>query len=422
MIPGAYVAIRAEDFLILISCVILLFHWLSHRFNPLRYLFSRQFITYWIVGGLSVLSAIILTQSISPQLGLLHYFRRIEYMVCFFLAYQSVKDNINNKRFFLEVTLLTALGVFLYGIAQIYFGAPVISTMNTEFSKGIAIPLGPGVPISSTFAGHYDLAIYLVMVLCLFAALYQQINKWWQVLPISAIATALLWLLLQSGHRASAAAALFCITLIFILIKKYKLVPIYWAIFFILAVNSPNLMGRFGMFFNIFSLQRLIGSASIVKIASAADAPAISITSAPTITLTPTPEALRPLQQDRSTSIRLDVEWPRALRSFYKNPFLGTGYSSLTLATDNDYLRSLGETGMLGLLSFIAILIAFTRKAISLLRSSKVKLWWQSLPFGYIGVLATFIGIAVFIDVFEASKIAIIFWMLSGINFASPKS
>ena len=61
--------------------------------------------------------------------------------------------------------------------------------------------------------------------------------------------------------------------------------------------------------------------------------------------------------EDRSTSIRLAVEWPRAMRAFYKSPFLGTGYSSITLATDNDYLRALGETGILGLTSFVLIFI-----------------------------------------------------------------
>ena len=51
----------------------------------------------------------------------------------------------------------------------------------------------------------------------------------------------------------------------------------------------------------------------------------------------------------------MNVEWPRAIRALKKNPLLGTGYSSITLATDNDYLRLLGETGVLGFLAFLLI-------------------------------------------------------------------
>ncbi len=56
-----------------------------------------------------------------------------------------------------------------------------------------------------------------------------------------------------------------------------------------------------------------------------------------------------------STAIRLDALWPWAIEGFKKNPLLGSGYSTLNKSsigqfteaesTDNDYLRTLGETG-----------------------------------------------------------------------------
>ena len=63
----------------------------------------------------------------------------------------------------------------------------------------------------------------------------------------------------------------------------------------------------------------------------------------------------------RSFQIRLNIEWPRAIRAFWKNPFLGTGYSSITIATDNDYLRILGETGIFGLLSFVLLFFVLVK-------------------------------------------------------------
>jgi len=112
----------------------------------------------------------------------------------------------------------------------------------------------------------------------------------------------------------------------------------------------------------------------------------------------PTPA---PVFEDRSTSIRLNVEWPRALRAFKKNPLLGTGYSSITLATDNDFLRLLGEIGILGFLSFILIfssIFNLARKMISKLfkLNGVEKAFVVSFVGGLIGILLN----AIFIDIF----------------------
>ncbi|MBN2603395.1 MAG: O-antigen ligase family protein, partial [Candidatus Thermoplasmatota archaeon] len=131
-------------------------------------------------------------------------------------------------------------------------------------------------------------------------------------------------------------------------------------------------------------------------------------------TPTPTPT---PILEDRSSNIRLNVEWPRALRAFYKNPLLGTGYSSITLASDNDYLRALGETGILGLFAFLLIFLRIINeflKKIPLTKNfSKENLAFMAGLFG--GMLGLFIN-AMFIDIFEASKLAIIFWFLMGLS------
>jgi len=107
------------------------------------------------------------------------------------------------------------------------------------------------------------------------------------------------------------------------------------------------------------------------------------VTATPTPTPTPTPTSLpeatpsayfepTALAVGRSTDIRLKVEWPRAIKAFLKNPLLGTGYSSITLATDNDYLRMLGETGILGTLAFLAIILEITRIVWQFLKDKNV--------------------------------------------------
>jgi O-antigen ligase len=121
--------------------------------------------------------------------------------------------------------------------------------------------------------------------------------------------------------------------------------------------------------------------------------------------------------EDRSTNIRLNIEWPRAIRAIERNPFLGTGYSSITLATDNDYFRMLGEIGILGALSFIILFLHIARPFWSKLFSAH-KADTQTLfaVLIFCAIPGIFLNM-VFIDILEASKFAILFWLLLGISF-----
>lgn len=127
------------------------------------------------------------------------------------------------------------------------------------------------------------------------------------------------------------------------------------------------------------------------------------------------------LKYGLSIAIRLDALWPRAIAGFKRNPLLGTGYSTLTKAyvdeftyaesSDNDYLRMLGETGLLGTLSFFAIILTV------------IMISWQlyhrstyppdiALAVGTIGVMVALLVNATYIDIFESSKIAYSVWIL----------
>ena len=461
-VPGTYVSVRLEDWLIaalvgmwLIKYAGQVIQWLLAA--PFRYL-----VFYWLAGGLVVLSAWWVTQTGDRLLVLLHFLRRIEYMVLFVIIWSSMRQ-LSVLRYYLVAIWLALAGVVFYGVGQKLWMFPIISTMNREYSQGVAQVIMPGARINSTFAGHYDLAAYAVMMLNFWMV-------WWFVSRdktgklLSALAwLGSFWLLLASASRISFAAYLGSLVISLFLLRKYWWIGPMLLLSLFSSTLAPGLLARYSQSFRYEIAPRVVSLVEQVFPPTPTPTPTPTITPSPTPTpvpalpgtgtqqlpsptatpttapllavspsasasaglLTPVPSRvpvdLQPeyvsLPEDRSTAIRFKVEWPRAIRAFAKNPLLGTGFSSITLATDNDYLRALGESGLLGLTAFLLLLTALVAQ---LWHGWQQTIGWKKLYLaGTLGMTAGFLANAVFIDVFEASKVAIYFWLLTGMAVAS---
>lgn len=124
-----------------------------------------------------------------------------------------------------------------------------------------------------------------------------------------------------------------------------------------------------------------------------------------------------------SMAIRLDTLWPQAIAGFRRNPLVGSGYATLTKdrvdvfteaeSTDNNFLRTLGETGLLGFITFYGLIAVLTYLAIRILIHSSSVLA-RAISIGIIGATIGLLINAIFIDVFASSKVAFTYWALSG--------
>lgn len=388
-IPGTYVAVRLEDFLLLAVLLIFAIPLIKNIKRTLKDNVSRSILLFLGIGFVSLLSGVYLTQSVDLKIGLLHWIRRIEYMSLFFIGFIYI-SKFKEKGFFnylIKILLLVNLFIFLYGLGQRYINLPVIVTQNEEYSKGIALRWVPGAHINSTFAGHYDLASYLVLTLPIFISAFfvlkDKLSKFLVVLSMFSG----FWLLSVAVSRISIVAFILASTISLFLLKKYKEMVIVVALSLVIFGTAPDLQVRYKRIYDVI-IQKV---SSVVVVYAGEDGN---------------------VNEDRSTSIRLNVEWPRAIRAFYKNPLLGTGYSSITLATDNDYLRALGETGLFGLMSFVLIFIYMYKKFKNYVFSDNIKSVFVA---GFIGSTVGIMMTAVFIDIFEASKFAIIYWSFAGL-------
>ncbi len=204
-IPHTWVYIRAEDIII----AIIVFFWLIKLLKKkvtLATPLTLPILIYWLVGGFSlVFSLVFLASGIPnffPNVALLHYLRRIEYMIVFFIAFSTIKS-LKDVRLYMSIFVITLFGVIVYGIGQKILGFPAFLTMNEEFAKGVPLYLSPGARITSTFAGHYDLAAYLVFSIAIVTSLLFGVRSVIGKLILFLIALLSLILLLLTASRIS---------------------------------------------------------------------------------------------------------------------------------------------------------------------------------------------------------------------------
>lgn len=396
-VPGTYVAVRVEDFLLLIVVLIWGFYLLKTgqlgRFLNDR--FTQAVFLFLVAGLLSVLSALLITGNISPHLAFLHWIRRLEYILLFFIAYSAVTLS-GRISFFTYTLFIASFFVFLYGVGQVYFNLPVITTQNEEYSKGIALRWVPGARLPSTFAGHYDLAAFSMFVLTFgFAWMFLYTNFLYKIFLLAFVVAPAFWLLLMTESRISFLAYLFSVSSMFVFLQKKKFILPIVLVSIVVAVFT-GLGARYWRTIDVYLQKLRTYNMLIVSPVYAQEA----TQSAPV--------------EDRSVSIRLNIEWPRAVNAFLKNPLLGTGYSSINLATDNDYLRLLGEVGLVGFMAFFLLLLRLIEGFGSFLQKNNLS---DAKVFvaAFVGCLIGLLVNALLIDVFEASKIAIVFWTLAGL-------
>ncbi len=474
VLPGYIVRVRIEDVLIAVAFLIYGIQVARRRAPFWKTPLTLPMLLYILIGALSLLSAIVITHTIPAEAihikkGLLHFARRIEYFSLFFIFFASVKS-LKQTKFYAFLYLLTIAGVTVYGYGQKYLYWPAFSTMNREFSKGWRLYLTEHARVISTFGGHYDLAAFTMVALTFLWSLFVGLRRKLSKIIIFALLAASFWLIILTASRVSFIAYLIALTVVFF-IWMFRKGP-KWAFsrWFAATALSILFMLSFGDLSDRFltlvklndrfdGIHRLlfqpIGTPPehaspiddiLAQVTSKSDNPPstikpggrpsdvtedvptyMNITNADgTVVAVPVKRSFSPnaLKFDLSTSIRLDVLWPRAWEGFLKNPLLGSGYSTLTKeqvtdfteaeSTDNGYLRALGETGSLGTIAFFAIIVTIFLRSWWALSGARDPIFFALL----VGGMASIVGLLVntmYIDIFEASKVALPFWSLSGI-------
>lgn len=489
-IENTWVYVRFEDIIVAASLTFWIFLILFKKVK-LKTPLTIPIFLYWLVGAISTFHGVLILFPTLPNVfsnvALLSFIRHIEYLSLFFIAYASVKD----KKFInlvIATLTFTFLLIVLYGFGQKLFGFPAYLTGNEEFAKGIPIRISELGRVPSTFAGHYDLAAYLVLTIPIFVSLIFGAKS--LLLKTLFFGTSIMGfiLLFMTVSRVSFFVLTLSLALLLVLLKKKIIMIPFLFLIVLFLILSPSLINRFGS--TLTAVNVLVNAKSgeaigevkelskedfknkviLIENANLKDATATS--SADVLPYEDIPDKVdflvpanlstgenlpqgtgyvnlelssvlkrsdlyfvekkeegkeseihaylgnflvkRARAYDLSFTTRFQGEWPKTIDAFKRNIFFGSGYGSVSLAVDNNFLRILGESGLLGLLSFLSIFIAmgvFIKKTYSSIDSVVVKTFVLGFLAGTFGLFLN----AILIDVFEASKIAFSFWLLVGV-------
>src|SRR4030042_4785395 len=427
-VGGTFVSVRTEDVLIFLTYLVWgIYLLLSGGIRRLlKDNLNQAFLLFFALGGLSVFSGIFLTHTVSAHLGILHLARRIEIFL-FLPLFASIVKTKRRAYVLLGALSIVVLLANFYALGQRFLRFPAVSTTNSELAQGIIYYIQPFGRIISTFAGHYDLAVFLVMAMTISSSL---IFYFWKKRQVSYT----VWLgalILVSGlvlgmtaARRSFVAAFLGVILAIILAGRKKFILLVFVLAALALVYPSHLRERFVSTFTV----NILKSWQMYFVKTGTSKNKLNIPTLPSAGRSSASEFLSPdiapgepvdvtdLGVFRSFEIRVRAEWPRAIRAFVKNPLLGTGYSSLGLAIDNDILRSLGEVGILGTFAFFLVIYETVKRLIIIYRSQSG--FVRYFAAGVIALVFAFIVNSLFIDVFEASKTGSLFWMILGITLA----
>lgn len=490
-VSHTWVYVRLEDFVISAVLTLWIFLVLFKKVK-LKTPLTIPIFLFWVVGAFSTLHGVLILFPTLPNVfsnvAFLSFVRHIEYLSLFFVAFTSVRDK-SFAPYLLGTLSVTLVAIIVYGFGQRYLGLPAFLTGNEEFAKGTAIQLSKLARIPSTFAGHYDLAAYLVLIIPIFTSVafaFRNLLLRLLFLSLSLLGFALLFLTVS---RVSFFVLLISLLGLLIMGKRkiFAISLILFAIVFLII--SPKLISRFQN--TLVSVDVLVNAKTgealsqvievprsyfkeknVLRSYAATESarfkvadimlyneipdPALLLIrpNAPTgenlpqgtgyvnLELSPvikrssfyftddTPDKAgqkssearafngnflvkRAKAYDLSFTTRFQGEWPRTIDAFKRNILLGSGYGSVSLAVDNNFLRILGETGLAGFFSFISIFMValiYIKKIYPFVDSPLIK----NLTLGFIaGTLGLLLN-AFLIDVFEASKIAFSYWLLMG--------
>jgi hypothetical protein len=380
-IHGYLVPIRIEDVFLACALLCLLVRYLIYREKPASNPLGKWMVVFCIVTGLSLLFGLFILGSVpGASIGFLFWLRTPEYFAATSLCLLGITSWQQHKR--MMVTLLVFVSLIgVYGILQEFSLVPIFDAMHGmgEFVTIRFFPAFGEERLFSTFAGPYDLAAFYLIAIPILAALCV-------ILKSRAARVALAFVLALSFYC-------FCLT--------YARAPL-----------AGLVIALIGCFWMLGKPHWGIGLGLLCVL--------------PALMIGQFAQRLRDVSDDPFSYYafggRVNTGWGDALSAASRSPLLGTGPASLNegLGVDGLYFMLIGMWGLLGLVSFIVLIVKslhLQRVCVQTSHNDMQRALAVGLFAGTLGLLVN----AITVDSFFISKVAFAYWFLMGLLLAGRR-
>lgn len=414
-IPGISTGIRLEDILICVLTVISLINLYKTKFTIKSKELKKIILIFSIYFACCFISVIIgsINNYISPFQGIIFTIRKLEYFICIYFGYIFFKQNFNTKNEFKVYKVVDIVTIFNVLICSLqYFG------LVGSFNGGEYLDYLTQNRISSIFNGSYELCGFLLFnfVYYFYHILFVQ-KKFSKRKILDIIYCILIILIILVSESRMSLLSLGIVSIIMIitrygntLIYCLKNAKIYWkqllTILLIVISLVAIIFGTGIMDSSRFSTVSVEGFYDTIECAWKYKDFDLYLSEG---SWYGNPICLS-AGTDGSFIMRFN-HWAQLLDGFGRSPIFGLGPSITTVAADGNYIRVLVESGIVGFITWSIMIIYMIKLCL-------VKDKWSSIV--RYSLYSILIG-CIFIDVFEASKIMMIFWFILGALIANKE-
>jgi O-antigen ligase len=358
---GRGITLRLDDFILLIIG----FGWLARMaiHKTLGFFLKTPLnkpIAFYIVAALISTLIGALMGRVDLKTGFLFVLKYFEYIIIYFMVVNHVQDKKQIHQF-LWALLIACVIVSILGIAQIPGGERVSAPFEGEAGE------------PNTFGG------YLVFMMAITIGLSLAANTWRDRILYGGIAILAFIPFLFTQSRASY-VAFFPMLLVFAWLSEKRKLIIMGLLF--LAVLLPTISPK------------VVKERVSYTFTQQAQSDQIQIGN---------------MRLDTSTSARL-ISWQDALRDTTKHPIFGFGITGYGFV-DAQYPRVLVETGIIGLFSFMLLLLAILKYGVTIFRGTSDALY-KGLSMGFLAGFIALLVHAVGANTFIIVRVMEPFWFV----------
>lgn len=391
-VPGSRTGIRLDDICVLAYFIYFIYKYifLHEKINLKIKKILGYFFLCFSVFFISTVFGII-KGNVSFVISILHLIRNIEYFVLIFAGYDYVKNCENkNNIYILLNTILIFHAVYM-----------LLEYFNIIGDIGYLIGRPSSDRIYTTFSGPYEYSAFLTLLLPMYLLKIFKEKKWFNLFYVVVI----IFGVLLSQSRISLLTCLFLIVVMYIFEykspkkKAITIIGLLSSIILLILTFNSDILFRFrsidiSSYVNTFQLAWKNTDYDYYK---------------ETGNINYSPKVLNSTT-DESYALRVS-KWATLLKETTKSPLFGLGLSIVGEATDGNYVRLIAESGVLGFLCWILLFLIILKES-NRNKDNEI----SNLVFYSVISLSI---IALFIDIFVASKIIMLFWFLVGAMYAS---